>query len=445
MFCRRMDLSWPILCILVCLFILSVRLPKGWERIARDEPLPAAQLPAIPPQIAKLPPPPEIREQAPASDEGFRRAEPAARIASRPIDEVKPSQPEEPVLVVPTPVPLPTDKVAQAPSPKSEVLAPIALVPVKDESIALAPVDVEPVAKSAVGEAIAEKPSHEDNVADALPRELDEEIAVEPPTQDMIAQEPAAEEKIAKTTAPKDKIAEAKPANPKSMGEASVGDRVVLLPASDHGAGATPAQETPLLARSTSSPSSLTPMLESKADTRSELSYPNTGMPSLRVISPEPDPAAIAEPQQASKEKKGEVEKKVVQKQPKGEEPNWQEPEALLTRLDRLASHEATRSWASEAARWTRKLGPAMSSGSQETAAILARLERLSDESPALVASIRDKSLAQDMSRAGHSLDRRGRRVEADSRDGRLGSAKRPGSFRRSPSRSPFVWPRSTR
>ena len=37
MFRRRFDFSWPFLCILVCLFILSVKSPRGWERVARRE------------------------------------------------------------------------------------------------------------------------------------------------------------------------------------------------------------------------------------------------------------------------------------------------------------------------------------------------------------------------------------------------------------------------
>ena len=380
MFCRRMDLSWPILCILVCLFILSVKLPKGWERIARDEPLVAVRLPASPPRLAKLPAPPEIKEPTLALDEGFRRAEPAARFASRPIDEVKSQLPVEPALITPTPEPVPVDKPVQTQTTKTEAVA--------------QPAMISDIAKPASGTAVAEKPLHEDKVAEGLPSDSDEEVAAEPPIQDMVTDEPA----------PKGQAAEAMAVDRKPEGEVSSSIKLVPLPASDHMVGkAEVGPEIPRVARSTSSPSSLAPMLEPKAEARSDFAYPDTGLPSLKSISPEPDPAAVAEPQQPSRQKP----EKVVQKQPRSEGPTWQEPEALLVRLDRLASHEATRGWASESAKWTRKLGPALSSGSEETASILARLEQLGTEAPTLVATVRDKSLAQDLSRAGHALGRR--------------------------------------
>ena len=30
---------WPLMCILSCLFVLSVTAPRSWERIARDHPV----------------------------------------------------------------------------------------------------------------------------------------------------------------------------------------------------------------------------------------------------------------------------------------------------------------------------------------------------------------------------------------------------------------------
>ena len=83
MFRRRWDLSWPILLILIGLFILTIRLPRGWERIARSEPLEAivhTAPPALPP---KLPEPPAFDTQATASVAEFQRVLPAERIASQ--------------------------------------------------------------------------------------------------------------------------------------------------------------------------------------------------------------------------------------------------------------------------------------------------------------------------------------------------------------------------
>ena len=84
MFCRRWDYSWPILLILFCLFILSVKLPRGWERIARPAALQAAaDCPAAPRPRAKLPQPPDLDRQPAIPGGEFRRVEPAADSLSR--------------------------------------------------------------------------------------------------------------------------------------------------------------------------------------------------------------------------------------------------------------------------------------------------------------------------------------------------------------------------
>ena len=44
---RRPDLSWPLLVLLFALFVISVRLPRHWELIARHE------LPRVPHETSR--------------------------------------------------------------------------------------------------------------------------------------------------------------------------------------------------------------------------------------------------------------------------------------------------------------------------------------------------------------------------------------------------------
>ena len=158
----------------------------------------------------------------------------------------------------------------------------------------------------------------------------------------------------------------------------------------------------------TPSPSSISPTLEPQnvADGRSAYSYPDTGLPTPKLVITEP--SVTAEP--AEKE----IAKPIAQDPPKvTEQPKraallaWQTPESLLSTLDVLATHPATRAWANETGRLIEKLGPAISKGSKDANEILEQLERSVAKAASLAASIKDRNLSRDVARAGHALDRR--------------------------------------
>ena len=85
----------------------------------------------------------------------------------------------------------------------------------------------------------------------------------------------------------------------------------------------------------------------------------------------------------------------------------WEEPAVLLAMLDELGKHESTKVWAVETGKLIKNLGPAISKNSPETGVILARLGKLNEEAALVAGRIADRTVAQNMSRAGHALDRR--------------------------------------
>ena len=62
--------------------------------------------------------------------------------------------------------------------------------------------------------------------------------------------------------------------------------------------------------------------------------------------------------------------------------PAWEEPARLLVDLEELKRHEVTRLWATETAMAVHSLGPAISVGTPQTAAILRHMEQLTSEAP---------------------------------------------------------------
>jgi hypothetical protein len=86
---------------------------------------------------------------------------------------------------------------------------------------------------------------------------------------------------------------------------------------------------------------------------------------------------------------------------------DWPEPETLLQRLDSLAAEPATSQWATRTARLVRKLGPAVSQGSDEATVIIRELREPASQATALAATLDDKVLARELCRTGYALSRR--------------------------------------
>ncbi len=85
---------------------------------------------------------------------------------------------------------------------------------------------------------------------------------------------------------------------------------------------------------------------------------------------------------------------------------SWEVPEALLERLDGLATGRATDVWAAQTGRLVRNLGLAVSEGSGKATSIIRRLDELARRAEPLAATIEDRLLAGKLRRAGHALRR---------------------------------------
>ncbi len=85
----------------------------------------------------------------------------------------------------------------------------------------------------------------------------------------------------------------------------------------------------------------------------------------------------------------------------------WPAPEALLNQLADLAREPETRQWAVTAESLVRSLGPALSQGTPEALTRVARLEQLSQQGGRLAGQLGDRPLAVQLRRAVYALDRR--------------------------------------
>jgi hypothetical protein len=97
---------------------------------------------------------------------------------------------------------------------------------------------------------------------------------------------------------------------------------------------------------------------------------------------------------------------KVQSAQPSAD-PLWPLPEALLAQLAELAKEPETRVWASQVEALVRKLGPALSEGAPGALDLAARLEQMSQKGGRLAEELGDRPVAAQLRRAVYALDRR--------------------------------------
>jgi hypothetical protein len=169
----------------------------------------------------------------------------------------------------------------------------------------------------------------------------------------------------------------------------------------DAGDNELPNETSPRVARTTS-PAEAGPAVRPE-DARRDQHYPDTGLPAVGPVAPEP-----AAPQgQAVSEPAPGTQPKVAEQGSKAAAVPWEQPDTLLSRVDELATHAATRRWAAETAELVRKLGAVIATEPEEAGRSLQRLEQLCAEASPMVASVKDKNVAQNLSRASHALERR--------------------------------------
>ena len=409
MFGRRTDFSWLLILLLVGIFVLSLKVPRQWERIARPTPF---VLSAHNSNHAK-----ELTSiasgQTGTSLDVFHAIKPAGHIASN----------NSPLA---NSVSLATDAVPVA------VVAPVAVASAPQTEVVSAVSVEQPIHVAVAAEAPKDTPA--DNVAVSEPSS---------PPQATLPTGQGEAKVVASTTLEKNDAVQVLPAVPASesgpsLGSANAGTtelEVRRLPPAEisiaqdqppvqANAGADAvrlpalsATPEPAVAAESSPPNSETvanpvrpvvpepqPVVEQNSSANPQPALPQA---SAAVIAESPQSAAVAKPAIVAEAAPPAPSPAVAEAPIKAIGRAWEEPAHLLLQLQDLQKHEVTRGWATEASIAVHKLGPAISIGAAETAEILQRLEQLAGETPSLLTKVDDENLAQNLSLTSYGLERR--------------------------------------
>jgi hypothetical protein len=369
MFRRRPDLSWPLIALLAGLFFLSLRMPRQWERIARDSRL-------------------SLRHAAPAEVP----AAPIGAVASDSVDEAE-YRAIEPAQSVAANV---TTTVA------SEATSPVV---------------------GAVPAAAATTQSPDVPPASA-PRDKDVEISIE---ADHLAPQQQSEPKIAVQTIPEpsDEVRVMRDASPLPISQSLLKTTATQTQ--------TDSSESPNVTgpsfATTAAPEPLTAAAQQVPATESVQTVPRPIAPEPRAITAYPIPQPTDEPKisqpslAADKQGPAPVPQSSTAAQShksadiavedSGLRPMkaigraWEEPASLLVRLQRLQMNEPSRTWAAETINDIQKLGPAIAVGAPETDEILGRLDEQVRKAATVASTTDDDTIALEIGSTAHALARR--------------------------------------
>ncbi len=410
MFRRRTDYSWPLILGLVGLLFVSLKLPRQWERIARPTGLVLSPHKSI--QTNELAPATATSPEA--SPLGlFRSIQPAPYVAGNadgPATLTPPPANETgPAVVVPVVVAkLPVPEVVPVVAPVEEP-APVAVEKPRDLSTNPAIIP-EPGARPqpvlSLGVVARE-------TAPAVPERSDEvrilrDVPVSANGPGLALDGVRVPEPEVRRLPPLGSgLAETQPLEQGSDGAAVVrqDQPSVVAPEPYVAAESSPAMTE------TTVPASDRPIAPEPQSTAGDNSA-SANSPSAVLAQPNSiatgDSAGVAVASPATTAAAAAAESSMGGSEPmKAIGQAWQEPAHLLLQLEELQKHEITKAWAIEASAAVHKLGPAISVGAPETAEILQRLEQLSDDASSLVTKVSDETLAQDLSRTSHALERR--------------------------------------
>ena len=407
MFRRRTDYSWPLILGLVGLFFVSLKLPRQWERIARPtglvfSPHKSILTNELASSTGTAP------EAAPA--DGFRSIQPAPYVAGNadgPATFPVPADNEtRPAVVVPVVVAkLPVPEVVPVVAPVEEA-APVATVEkprdLSNDPAVLPEPSAAPQPALSLGVVASETP--------AVPERSDEVQIL----RDLPSSAPGPSLALDGVRVPEPEVrrlpplgsglAETQPLEQGGDGAAVVRQNQpsVVAPEPYVAAESSPAMtETVPASDRPIAPEPQSPAAENAA---------SAGPPSAMLAQPNSiatgDSAGVAVASPATSAAAAESSMAGIEPM-KAIGQAWQEPAHLLLQLEELKKHEITKAWAIEASAAVHKLGPAISVGAPQTAEILQRLEQLTDEGSSLVTKVSDETLAQDLSRTSHALERR--------------------------------------
>lgn len=367
--------TWPLLCILLSLFVLSATSPSLWEKAARRR---ASQSAADKPQVALLPQeaPPSATAAggskaetsglggseipaapvAPASEEAcpaVGTAPPTARPLSVPaVPEA--AQPAVTLASAPaTPASQPESAAATASAPPPETASP--------PELTTPPSDPPAVAASVPASGLVDPPRETTAVANrpmkltAPARDVETLRALLLPTEPLTAEAPVA---TVKTPPERPAVEAVDPADrPVAADKPASSNKPDAV--ADHPAGS--------------------PSRGSETDHEKQ--------PAPLNAAGDPPPADDRAPSVA--------------------ESIWPKPEALFAQLAELLHEPETRDWASKVDKVVRKLGPAMAGGTPEALPLAAELERLSEQGRQRAVDLGTRPAAASVRRAVYALDRR--------------------------------------
>jgi hypothetical protein len=381
---KRNEPTWPLLCILICLFVLSATSPSLWERAARKR---------TPPVVAT------VLEST--SSEADTTANAAGALMEVGATDVRGSEAQSGPSGTAKDEPCPA--VPGRPAHESQSAVPA--VPVARPVAFSAP--ARPSASSQPASAREEdKPSANHVAAESAPAP-----SASPPGKAAPLSQPAAELAHAPSLAqPGEEPSQAaRPvARAGRLGFTSVeAFRELFLPQEPLTAG----MEMPKPVLSADEPprkvDTPTPAAAEPAPLPDERPQPAPPAPPKSSIASDqtgpssPQPAGRPTLQPAVRptlEAPGEASTR---------QDDWPKPEVLLGQLDEMAREPETREWATGAAKLIRTLGPAMSEGTAESLPLAAKLERLCEQGNQLADKSGDPRVGSKLRRAVYSLDRR--------------------------------------
>lgn len=345
---QRFEPTWPFLCILICLFVLSATSPSLWERTAKGR---AAR------REAALQ---SMRSQALASRQQQRDAIRPEALDSAMIAQLNP----------PTATRIPSR------SPVAVTPSPLATPGVMDG----------PQQTSA---AIAGQPS---GTQEAGRRDA-RTTSVEPPSEPVpaVPAGPIASQVVVPDWAPVRDIRELEnlllPSEPLFTEQVAT-DATESQPAQ-------PAEGQPQAEPGAeNSPQPNQPAVNQTAVNQTTESQP------AAIESPAPQPSEPAQPEvliSDAPEAKTQVQGNGL----------WQEPVALVDQLEDLSWECETGGWARDVHRFVRKFGAAMDQGSDDAASLLGQIEQLRQQGETLAAQLGTNPMASKVRRVGFALDRR--------------------------------------
>ncbi|MGO9114639.1 MAG: hypothetical protein ACLP9L_35940 [Thermoguttaceae bacterium] len=407
MFRRQTDFSWPLILVLVGLFFLSLRLPRQWERIARPTALvlkphklaPAKELPSV-----------SASRPAVSPMEVFRSIKPADHVANH-ADAAANSTPSANYAMQSAVV----ASVMVAKSPMPEVFPTAVPVEepvevgftVKESRDGLTATEAVPTRSTSPHPTLPPPQVKAKNVATAAPERTEElrvlrvvSASVTGPSLGSEEKSPA-EVEVRRLPLPESGVIQTQP----SLHSSTVSDVVrqpqlsVAIPEPSATVEPSPAiaQTIPNpVRRVIPEPQPLAAENSPSASLQPAVSQPNT----IMADNAKPANRAGATPPLGSESAIAEPPMKAIGRA-------WEEPKDLLAQFEELEKHEITRAWATEASVTVRKLGPAISVGAVESREILQHLDQLAGAARSLVTKVADETLAENLSRTSHALERR--------------------------------------